>query len=727
MINQPPHEDAGFRGRLVGFADYQFDQVLLELRRNGDVVHLQQQPVRLLAALLRRAGQLVTREELRSEIWPDVSYLEYDDALNHLVKSLRDTLGDSAVRPRFIETVPRRGYRFIAPAHEVTSTVAPSSLPAQTPAAPVSTPSRPIRSSVLFVGIASAAMMVLAVFLWTLGSARRLPRVTSATQLTHFGLASAVLAEGDRLFIQQQKGGIATIVTAPIDGSGDPVAFPTPFRNAALLDISPDRTALLVGGYEKSSDEHALWLIPLAGGSPRRFQNFVASSAKWSPDGSHLAFTGHPLGAEHGLYITDADGSNPRRVGIDIAFVNGWSPDSRVLRFTRVNGTTGGMSMWEMALDSSRVDPVAPSPRLAEARWGEGQCCGQWSRNGRYFIFREANDRDIALWATPVTGVSLQRPRPTKIYASPFDIDAYSLPALAPNGRRMYVVGRNESRALLRYNRARREFVPFLPGISAVFLAFSPDGRWIAYSRFPDLTLWRSRADGSERLQLTDGPAQAYGPTWSADSKYIAFHALSPGKPGKVTIVSADGGPAQVLFADESSTEDAQNWSPQGSRLLFGRVLLAKNGGTTSAGSWIFDQATGKVTQVPDSNSRASVMWSPDGNRFAALSDDARTLFVFDSRTNAWTQIATGDYFSRPYWSHDGSAIYFQDTHASEEQPIYRVVLATHKVELVAGRDNILQADLGRFRLLGLTPTDQPIISAVHTNADVYALDLDLP
>ena len=110
--------------RLVRFGVYELDLRSGELRKSGARLGLQQQPLQLLSVLLEQPGQLVTREELRKRLWPDDTFVDFEHGLNAAVKRLRDTLGDSADSPRFVETVPRRGYRFIAPA----SVNGPSSL-----------------------------------------------------------------------------------------------------------------------------------------------------------------------------------------------------------------------------------------------------------------------------------------------------------------------------------------------------------------------------------------------------------------------------------------------------------------------------------------------------------------------------------------------------------------------------------------------------------------------
>jgi DNA-binding winged helix-turn-helix (wHTH) protein len=103
------------RGRIVSFGCFQADLHAAELYRNGVKIKLQKQPFQVLAILLQRPGDLVTREELRSLMWPSDTFVDFEHSLNVAVRRLRESLGDDAERPVFIETLPRRGYRFLAP------------------------------------------------------------------------------------------------------------------------------------------------------------------------------------------------------------------------------------------------------------------------------------------------------------------------------------------------------------------------------------------------------------------------------------------------------------------------------------------------------------------------------------------------------------------------------------------------------------------------------------
>lgn len=108
MVRSPAHQ-------IFRFGEFELDLDAAELRRGGRLVRLQPQPMKLLTLVVRRSGAVVTREDIRTELWPDGTYVDFDQAVNFAIKQVRDALGDSADRPIYLQTLPRRGYRFIAP------------------------------------------------------------------------------------------------------------------------------------------------------------------------------------------------------------------------------------------------------------------------------------------------------------------------------------------------------------------------------------------------------------------------------------------------------------------------------------------------------------------------------------------------------------------------------------------------------------------------------------
>jgi DNA-binding winged helix-turn-helix (wHTH) protein len=127
--------EASSAGKIVRFGVYEADLLSGELRKNGSLIRLQEQPFQVLTLLLERPGEMVTREDLRTKLWPADTFVDFDHSLNTAVNKLREALGDTASNPRFVQTVARRGYRFIAPVHDNggSLTVGPS---APVPAAP---------------------------------------------------------------------------------------------------------------------------------------------------------------------------------------------------------------------------------------------------------------------------------------------------------------------------------------------------------------------------------------------------------------------------------------------------------------------------------------------------------------------------------------------------------------------------------------------------------------
>jgi DNA-binding winged helix-turn-helix (wHTH) protein len=134
--------EARSAGKTVRFGVFEADLVSGELRKNGSLIRLQEQPFQILVLLLERPGELVSRDDLRSKLWSSDTFVDFDHSLNTAVNKLREALGDAASNPRFVQTVARRGYRFIAPVQE---SMKPGAAPAENASvaeAPTSTENR---------------------------------------------------------------------------------------------------------------------------------------------------------------------------------------------------------------------------------------------------------------------------------------------------------------------------------------------------------------------------------------------------------------------------------------------------------------------------------------------------------------------------------------------------------------------------------------------------------
>jgi DNA-binding winged helix-turn-helix (wHTH) protein/Tol biopolymer transport system component len=682
-------------GTIYAFGPFRLDLEQRLLLRDDKPTPLAPKAILILCVLVENHGRLVERSELMQRVWPDAFVEEGNLTVN--IFALRKVLAEGLGTAPAIETIPKRGYRFI-------------------PAVKIIDGRGGRNRAALPRKLAAVAVLVLAaaIALWAV-LPPAVPRVSGIVQLTRFGLAENIAADGSHLFAGQKMGGRFTIVRIPADGA-DPIPLALPFSNVRLLDISPGRKEMLVAAFDRPGDAALVWIVPVNGGSPRRFGQVQSLSARWSPNGRRIAYDSGTA-----LYSAAADGSDTRKLAEPGGTIDAWSPDGGRLRFTRTNQATGAESIWEVRADGSGLRPLLPERQLTKARWGEGQCCGRWTPDGRFFVFREAFGAGSSLWAIPErSGIALHRA--VKLYAAPFAIRDSSI---TPDGKRMLVLGSNQSTELVRFDRRLHQWVPLPIDPTANEARWSRDGRWISYTSFPERTLWRVRTDGSERLQLTLPPMQAFGATWSPDGGSLAFHLLLPGKPGKIGVIASSGGKPRVLLADAPTAEDSPSWTPDGGSLLFARYWLDERGETTASAICRFDLATGKVTRLPGTEALGPPGGSPDGRYIAAQSADFRSLLLLDFRSGKWTPIAHGGYIHAPQWSLDSRAIVYQDVAGGEEQPVYEIDLPGASVREIAGRREFLRGDVGRFSLSGLTPDGDPVATVIHSNADIYSLTLE--
>lgn len=281
----------------------------------------------------------------------------------------------------------------------------------------------------------------------------------------------------------------------------------------------------------------------------------------------------------------------------------------------------------------------------------------------------------------------------------------------------------------MRYDARSRQFAPYLGGISASQVAFSKDGAWACYSAYPEDSLWRSKADGSQKLQLTFPPMRILMPRWSPDGQRIAFMGQTPGAPWKNFVVPADGGTAKQLTRDARSEADPQ-WSLDGRKILFGRYAMTEDSEPeVTKGLHLLELETGQYTMLPNSNGVYSPRWSPDGRYVVALDLAMRKLILFDLSTSNRVELATfkgGVGF--PNWSRDGASIVVWGNLNGDDEGIYRVRLGDHKVQSVLSSEELAKA-LGTVRSwgFGLTPDDSILLTRDHTMTEVYALDWEAP
>ena len=308
-----------------------------------------------------------------------------------------------------------------------------------------------------------------------------------------------------------------------------------------------------------------------------------------------------------------------------------------------------------------------------------------------------------------------------QLTAGPMDFQS---PVSSVDGKRLFVIGEQRRGELVRFESKSGQFVPYLGGISALEVDVSKDGQWVTYVSYPEGVLWRSRVDGSQRLQLSSLPMQACLPRWSPDGKRIAFSAAVPGEPDRIYVVAADGGrPAQLTAGNHYETDP--NWSPDQNSLMFGGEPWFEGGAPGSAAIHMLDLKTRQVSTLPGSEGLFSPHWSPDGRYVLAMSLDSQKLMLFDFSTHKWAELVSSpaDY---PNWSRDGSYIYFINPYIAEPA-VYRVRISDRKLELVTSlsRQRLGWSIAGKW--MGLAGDDSPLVLRDTGSEEIYALDWEAP
>ena len=723
--------------QIYEFGPFRLEPSERKLLRGNEIVALTPKAFDTLVFLVRNSGHLIEKDELLRRLWPD-SFVE-EGSLSNNIFMLRKALGED---PPFIETVPRRGYRFVgavrqlpdaAPtrlekplveghrevANEVSMDLRPSSaVVAAIPKTAAVEAGRPdANTNFRWIGVLAAVIVISAIaatFVW-LRLPQTPPRVLATTKLTKDDVPkNRLLTDGARLYIEEDQGTRAFVVQAALTG-GETSLISTPFGSPVLMDISPDHSQLLVGnGFGNEPTE--FWALPLPSGPPHRIADVTGSYGKWSPDGRQLVF------AKGGnvLYLAKADGTDARMlctVANGVVWQTQFSPDSTRIRFGVWNDKERSSSIWEIRTDGTDLHPLLPGWRNPPA-----ECCGVWSPNVRYFLFLVRSSPVLAggnIWALQESN-SAFRKYPSRLFQLTAGPMLFGAMTWSPDGKKLFARGFQNRGELIRYDAQRREFVSFLSGIWATDVHFSRDGEWIAYVSYPEGALWRSRVDGSDRLQLTNPPVFAAHPRWSPDGKQIAFMDMQAGRPWKILLISAEGGAAKEMLAENLLQSDP-GWSPDGKQMVFGRYLRQP------ASLQLLDLNSKQVSIIPGSQGLYSPRWSPDGRYLAALTTAQTKIVVFDFNRKIWSDWVSGHRFAYPTWSRDGKYLYFE-TWMTDTPGYYRVQLGQTGAELVVDLKDLHQFSTASSGVWSaITPDGSPLFVRDVSTDEIYALDLELP
>jgi Tol biopolymer transport system component/DNA-binding winged helix-turn-helix (wHTH) protein len=688
------------------FDDVEIDPACYAVTRAGRSVALEPKAVTLLLYLLEHRARVVTKDELADHLWRDTFVTP--NALTRLVAQLRRELGDAAHEARYIQTVHRRGYRFIA---NVTAVAAPAPSAAAPARADVSAAAGPGASRRLpRLAIAAASL----VFVAALGAAvvrSRLdlpwpsvdPRaVRSAAQVTaSLGLDAdpALSPDGRLLAWSSDASGRSEIFVKEVDRGVERQVTRDGLQNVEPA-WSPDGRWIAY----RSGLRRGIWVVAATGGEPRRIAEFGARPA-WSPDGRRIAFgaSGTVMAARTQIWSVRPDGTDLRPLTTagtpdGVHQMPKWSPDGSRLAF--VAGGPGHAALWIQDLASGRLTGVREEHVVTGLAFEPAGGALLWAEASRLSPGR--------VWRQPLDRTSGRPSGAPVVLATTGTITSPT--GLAAGGGRIAWVSTRVATNLWALPLGRGQPAgPPRPLTRTTyrntFPVFSPDGARIAFQlKRPgaDTEVWTIPADGGDATPALPGDTRGFFPAWmpggdrvfavehadggerfaaldvragrrdvmravnrerhprlSPDGRSVAYHAPVDGTL-QVFIAPVEGGPArQVTF---SPTDAAYpSWAPDGQRL----ALEVRTGEDVhvavapAAGGPVRLLTSGHGVNWPHS-------WAPDNDRiaFAGERGGRWEIYAVSSRTGAVGTLTAFDtpngYVRYPAWSPADDAVVFE-------------------------------------------------------------------
>ncbi|UWZ87010.1 winged helix-turn-helix domain-containing protein [Occallatibacter riparius] len=700
------------------FGVFEVDAHAGELRRAGVHLKLREQSFKVLVLLLERAGDLVTREELRNALWPADTFVDFDHSLNAAVMHLREALGDTADKPLYIETIPKHGYRFIAP-------LAPS--PGIDKGTAAAKPSRVRGKPRPWLAVSvGAGTLALVAALWLWFWPRHMMRVTEYVQLTHDGWFKEVAAaDGSRVYVNlffpvdsvvqvPLTGGELTGIPIRLPGEDRPIPGLEPGDHPLIYDLSRDGLTFLCAG-----PSYSLWSVAITGNPLRQLGQAVG--AAWSPDGKRLVYTWRGE-----IFVVRSDGTEVHQIAATKSFkdaasdsdmnwvVEGsmsWSPDGTRIRFTRLH------ELWEVSPDGTGLHAVLPGWKPSS--W---KSSGRWTPDGEYYIFLSGEPNMTPfmagnqLWALDERH-SWRGQRHREPIQLTFGPTRWGHPIPSRDGNSVFARGIVLNGELLRFDEQTQRWSPFLGGRSAQFVSYSPDRRFVAYVSFPEEVLYRANVDGSGAIQMTDSTLAVKCAEWSPDGSQILICAQKGTGAIQMYLVPALGGPPKRLMPDGKEPEVDPHWSPDGKKVVYSNLGNVWNT-LHPVEIRIYDLSTHAVTALPGSGEDFSPRWSPDARYIAALTVSEHKLKVFDLTSNRWRTIYEG-FANFPVWSRDSKYVYIP----LWSQGIVRTPIAGGRPQLIAPlKETAPTGSLGGW--FGVDPQGAPLVLLDKGSNEVYALQL---
>jgi Tol biopolymer transport system component len=504
-----------------------------------------------------------------------------------------------------------------------------------------------------------------------------------------------IFTDGSRLYFNS-KGQSSAMTVA-----GGPIVPTHIFEpGIGILDISSDGSKAL-GIKPATNDEDGrgiLWTASMLGGTPRRLTDHLAKTARWSSDGRSVFFSD-----ENDLYRIDANGQNLEKIWsttTELADL-GASPDGRQLSVT-VGTDFESHRLWSLKADGHDAHPLA-----VDWPTNSNQYSGHWTPDGRHFLFSSDREGRANLYelVAPRWFAFWKKPAAVRITGNQIPI-LDSTPTR--DGQGVFVLGRMDEGATRAYDPLSRKLVPFLDDLSMLSFVISPDRQWMAYSEYPSRHLWKSKLDGSEKVQLTDSYAEMQ--QWSPDGKWLVYSDWH-----NLYLISADGGAPEKLTPD-GPHDIAPTWSPDGKSIAFnyfpypGQPLSIR----------LLDIASRKISEMQNSQGYLWPSWSPDGKYLVAMGQYPSRMMLYSAESRTWKELHRFDVlWSYWVWASDSKSLYVSQIQGNNG--IYHLSVPQGEWTKLSGLEGVNDTD-GFDSFLSLTPDGQPAIMSRTGVAQIYLL-----
>ncbi len=502
-----------------------------------------------------------------------------------------------------------------------------------------------------------------------------------------------LFTDGSRLYFNsrgvpsEMAVGGGTIATMHILGPG-----------IQLLDISADASKALGLKPDMNNNlgQGVLWTGSMLGDSPRKLSDHLALAARWSPDGRSIVFSDR-----NSLYRIDADGENLTKLwdAPDRVADLGFSPDAQQLSVTV--GYEDSRRLWRLTAEGADAHALRFDwPQDAD------QYAGQWTPDGRHFLF--SSDREgrgnVYELITPRWFEFWKKPAAVRITGNQVPILS-STPTR--DGKGLFVLGRMDEGSMRAYDPRTGKLVPFLESQSMLEFVISPDRKWMAYTEYPSRYLWKSRLDGSEKVQLTN--TYAVMQQWSPDGKWLAYTDWT-----NIYLVSADGGTPQILVSS-GHNDVAPTWFPDGKSIAFNYYPFPDAGLPRIR---VVDVASRKLTVMPNAEGYFVPSWSPDGKYLVAIAQNPSRMVLYSATTKTWKDLRL---FDAPWgfwtWASDSESLFMVMTEGNNG--IYRLTVPQGAWSKLTGLEGVNDPQ-DKDAFMSLTPDGQPAIMSRTGVAQIY-------